>query len=559
MKYQRPATDERSHGQPIEGLVYGIINRHPRLRQPPLYVTLEAIACAQLAHFSELVVAAHQENVRRIDGLQRKEQDNHLYLMFPSVDEIAIEDIRRRLNVAAAMVRKAELLEEQKQVPELAVDVAENLGGHVYSHHVRLRLELDPASFGQAGDDLRLPRLTMAQHGLEGFAISAPVLVQNVRGHRRLPSQSSSALDDLVRQSVLLRFSARGEGPAPATHSSDVRREAHVLVDRICRHDIALDFQLACSKHRDGVDVEPVVQIQRGMPHHRGSLRPAVQHDARASRAVVPAGRAPAGAAAADDAPDEVLDGEVLLSQVRLEVILHELTHELFHRKLDVVLVVVVTRNRQYFRGTRPHRIQRFPLLPRGARLRHHELRQKLCCNLPDVRVARAQVSNQLHYLGSGQDGSSDDSLSWPAEHIPVEGTSQLDFQDGLRLLLVEAGVDERLSEKQILRLAQPAREVQVAGVESRPSREPIQAPELRCYGDKALLGHVLAISASDTLELSESLVTQLRAGAVEAQLLEEGIDWLEVEVGGLPARNRAERHQLPRQVVIIPVFRLHG
>mmetsp|Transcript_117559 Transcript_117559/g.374563 ORF Transcript_117559/g.374563 Transcript_117559/m.374563 type:complete len:369 (-) Transcript_117559:133-1239(-) len=368
----------------------------------------------------------------------------------------------------------------------------------------------------------------MAQHGLERFAISAPVLVQNVRGHRRIPSQSSSALDDLKRQSVLLRFSAHGEGPAPATHSSDVGCEAHVLVDRICRHDIALDFELARSKHRDGVDVEPVVQIQRGMPHHRGSLRPTVQNDARARRALMPAGGAPTGAATADDAPDEVFDGEVLLSQVRLEVILHELTHELFHRKLDVVLVVVVTRHRQHFRGKRPNRIRRFPLLPRSALPRHQELRQKLCCNLPDVRVARAQVSNQLHYLGSGQDGSPDDSLSWPAEHIPVEGTSQLDFQDGLRLLLVvEAGVDERLSENQILRLTQPARKIQVAGVEGRPSREPIQAPELRCYGDKALLGHVLAISAGDTLELSESLVTQLRAGAVEAQLFEEGIDGL--------------------------------
>ena len=43
--------------------------------------------------------------------------------MGAAVDEVAVEDVGHRLDVAAAVRREAELAEQQQQVPELCVCV----------------------------------------------------------------------------------------------------------------------------------------------------------------------------------------------------------------------------------------------------------------------------------------------------------------------------------------------------------------------------------------------------------------------------------------------------
>ena len=69
-----------------------------------------------------------------VHGLEGKEQHDGLQLMRPSVDPVAVEDVRGRLHVASLVGGRAIVGEEQQQVAQLAVHVAEDLGGRLHVH-----------------------------------------------------------------------------------------------------------------------------------------------------------------------------------------------------------------------------------------------------------------------------------------------------------------------------------------------------------------------------------------------------------------------------------------
>ena len=72
--------------------------------------------------------------------LEREEQHDHLELVRAAVDPIAVENIRARLDVAAAGVRRVAIQpEQQQQVPQLTVDVSEDLRGRRRAYERRLR------------------------------------------------------------------------------------------------------------------------------------------------------------------------------------------------------------------------------------------------------------------------------------------------------------------------------------------------------------------------------------------------------------------------------------
>mmetsp|Transcript_47212 Transcript_47212/g.122023 ORF Transcript_47212/g.122023 Transcript_47212/m.122023 type:complete len:222 (+) Transcript_47212:317-982(+) len=83
------------------------------------------------------MVAAKKPDARRHRDLQREQQAQHLQLVIPSVHEVAVED----KVVALVLPRRAEAPEEQQQVPELPVDVAEDFAGCRDLGHRRLRGE----------------------------------------------------------------------------------------------------------------------------------------------------------------------------------------------------------------------------------------------------------------------------------------------------------------------------------------------------------------------------------------------------------------------------------
>mmetsp|Transcript_84619 Transcript_84619/g.244593 ORF Transcript_84619/g.244593 Transcript_84619/m.244593 type:complete len:306 (+) Transcript_84619:990-1907(+) len=238
--------------------------------------------------------------------------------MLSPVDEIAVEDVRRRLDVAAAVGGEAELLEEHQEVPELAVDVAEDLGRHGHADEGRLGLELPPAGGGEEPQPRSLSLLAHPEHLLKDLPVGQPPPIQAVLVPDLLPREPLRGLKNAAGQLVRLGVARRRQRSAPTTDGSDQGIQLHFLVDRIARHIGADHAPLPSREARLRRK-----HIATGPPQD-GGLRPAIQHSSRKS-----VDRLPWTSGRVLDAGHEVVHRQRLLLQELPDVSLVEHADEL--------------------------------------------------------------------------------------------------------------------------------------------------------------------------------------------------------------------------------------
>mmetsp|Transcript_56958 Transcript_56958/g.162268 ORF Transcript_56958/g.162268 Transcript_56958/m.162268 type:complete len:252 (+) Transcript_56958:634-1389(+) len=163
--------DQAGDGHDVEGQVEELEQLGPKRPQPLVALVQEAVP---LVHEAELVVAPHQPHLLGQQHLEREQQAYDLQLVLATIDEVAVEDEHRRI----ALVRAAESAEYEQQVPELAVDVAEDLAGRAGLHQRRLDgadLRGGPREEGQRVDVLLAEELHQE-------ALLAPAGVERVAG-----------------------------------------------------------------------------------------------------------------------------------------------------------------------------------------------------------------------------------------------------------------------------------------------------------------------------------------------------------------------------------------
>mmetsp|Transcript_9556 Transcript_9556/g.29584 ORF Transcript_9556/g.29584 Transcript_9556/m.29584 type:complete len:371 (-) Transcript_9556:457-1569(-) len=121
--HQDLAAHQAAQGQVVEGVLEGLVDLLPAVQGAA--GGAEAHGPHVLVLVPELVVATHQEDLVRVGHLEREDQAHGLQLVRAAVHPVAVEDVGR-----AVLVREAEVLEPEEEVPELAVEVAEDARGH---------------------------------------------------------------------------------------------------------------------------------------------------------------------------------------------------------------------------------------------------------------------------------------------------------------------------------------------------------------------------------------------------------------------------------------------
>mmetsp|Transcript_113072 Transcript_113072/g.359272 ORF Transcript_113072/g.359272 Transcript_113072/m.359272 type:complete len:405 (-) Transcript_113072:738-1952(-) len=126
--------DETSEGQDIEGLVEEVEELGPELAQPRVTIIFKAVP---LVHGPVFVVAAYEPNLLGEQHLVGEQQAENLELVGASVHEVAVEDEAR----GVALRGVSEGVEQQEDVAELTVNVAENPARGLGLHHRRLHAQ----------------------------------------------------------------------------------------------------------------------------------------------------------------------------------------------------------------------------------------------------------------------------------------------------------------------------------------------------------------------------------------------------------------------------------
>mmetsp|Transcript_10546 Transcript_10546/g.32848 ORF Transcript_10546/g.32848 Transcript_10546/m.32848 type:complete len:466 (+) Transcript_10546:571-1968(+) len=459
MQNEDNSTHERCNGQPVEGAVQGLIDRLPLLGQLLLHVLVEAVLLHVLVHTAEFVVPAHKEDLRRVGGLQGEEQADDLQLVCATVDPVAVEHIGARLHVAPAVRWQPVEAEEQQQVTQLAMHVAEDLGGRGHAHERGLRLQLDQARLCQRVDVVRLLHLVAGtQESPQRLPLRHPIAVEHVQLCRQLPRHLHGRFHHLCRQGVLERVPRRRQRPPPATNRPNLRVQLHLRVHRVGVHAAALH---ARSEHPG----------RAGAPGAQGGcLGPAVQHRPGVAMRV---GVAPARVA---QAVGEVAHCEAVRAQVLCQLILRQGSYKPFQREL----LIVHGAGSATGAGGLSIEVAGAVALQQG---------QQAASYLPHVRVARAEVADPLEgFVACHGVVLLAVALARAAQHVLVEDSPELQPPHHFVVRALRRRVHEGLAEEQVLVPVQAPGAVCVAGVEASTGRAAVEGPELGRDCDKALL-----------------------------------------------------------------------
>lgn len=118
MQRQDLPLDEAGQGEPVESLLEEVerfLAEGPQDSFAALFKTIPTI------HSSVFMVPPHQPDSLRIHDLQCKENAHHLQLMSTTVHKVAIED-----EMGTGFGGEAKGVEEDQQVPKLAMDITKN-------------------------------------------------------------------------------------------------------------------------------------------------------------------------------------------------------------------------------------------------------------------------------------------------------------------------------------------------------------------------------------------------------------------------------------------------
>mmetsp|Transcript_70816 Transcript_70816/g.207743 ORF Transcript_70816/g.207743 Transcript_70816/m.207743 type:complete len:360 (+) Transcript_70816:1146-2225(+) len=199
-----PLVNETRDWEPVERTLYQLVHLWAELEaEQPRALVLEAVP---LVHGPVLVVPADQPHPVGVHDLQRQQDPHDLHLVSPPVHEVAVEDVGHALGIA----RRAEGIEEEKQVSELAVYVPEDHGRRGRDCHGRLRVQQLAHCIRQQHERVQVLRAEQVreQAGVVPLGIELVVLLRrDARGkllgllhHRRSPALKPQDQSAVVRR-----------------------------------------------------------------------------------------------------------------------------------------------------------------------------------------------------------------------------------------------------------------------------------------------------------------------------------------------------------------------
>mmetsp|Transcript_14060 Transcript_14060/g.52749 ORF Transcript_14060/g.52749 Transcript_14060/m.52749 type:complete len:258 (-) Transcript_14060:610-1383(-) len=177
MENQDGVVYEASEGQVAEDLMAlseDVLSRGLRLELVEDIDVEAAVARLghALVHLGGLVVPPDEPDAPRISRFQGQEDDHGLELVQAAVDPVPVENILGDLDVSGPVARHSKLAEQKQEVPELAVDVSEDLRRRVGVHDGWLCSQLDGRSPQQerqlAAEVLRVVRLQAKERMQQG-------------------------------------------------------------------------------------------------------------------------------------------------------------------------------------------------------------------------------------------------------------------------------------------------------------------------------------------------------------------------------------------------------